>query len=105
LLQTSAIHGSQFDYGLLDLPRGLDYDWSVPNFDRDNSLYDKCGIFLCMKLIEKESTEACLQVPMIRSMDGELRYEFEDSTPTQQKVLLKVFSTLKKIMELDSHDR
>jgi hypothetical protein len=41
-----SLHGSNVPYDTWNLPRGVDYDWSVPNFPRDKHLRDTAETFL-----------------------------------------------------------
>jgi hypothetical protein len=39
-LKMMSLHGSNVPYDTSNLPRAVDYDWSVPNFPRDKHLLD-----------------------------------------------------------------
>jgi hypothetical protein len=45
-LNMMSIHGSNVLYDTCSLPRGVDYEWSVPNFLRDKHLWDTAETFL-----------------------------------------------------------
>jgi hypothetical protein len=45
-LKMMSLHGSNVPDDTWNLPRGVDYDWSVPNFPRDKQLWDTAETFL-----------------------------------------------------------
>jgi hypothetical protein len=45
-LKMMSLHGNNVQNDTWNLPRGVDYDWSVPNFPRDKKLWDTAENFL-----------------------------------------------------------
>jgi hypothetical protein len=90
-LKMMSLHGSNVPDDTWNLPRGVDYDWSVPNFLRDKHLWDTAETFLSdtKENLKTESSHA--DIPM-RFIQGEIiHYEIKDATKSQEAVLIKVF--------------
>jgi hypothetical protein len=99
ILQLSSLHGIDYDAGNEKLPRGHDYEWGTPTFIRDQSLYEgrKYLIDVNMQLYAQKEKE--LNISMRITESGEVHYDVNDATPSEVKVLLKVYSKIKEFME------
>jgi hypothetical protein len=63
-LKMMSLHGSNVPDDTSNLPRGVDYDWSVTNFPRDKQLWDTAETSLsdAKENLKKESSHA--DIPM-----------------------------------------
>jgi hypothetical protein len=63
-LKMMSHYGSNVPDDTWNLPRGVDYNWSVPNFPRDTHLWDTAETFLpdAKENLKKESSHA--DIPM-----------------------------------------
>jgi hypothetical protein len=82
-LKMMSLHGRNVPDDTWNLPRGVDYDWSVQNFPRDKHLWDTAETFLydAKENLKKESSHA--DIPM-RFIQGEIfHYNIKDATKSQ----------------------
>jgi hypothetical protein len=90
-LKMMSLHGSNVPDDTWNLPRGVDYDWSVPNFSRDKHLWDTAETFLsdAKENLKKESSHA--DIPMRFIQREIIHYNIKDAAKSQESVLNKVF--------------
>jgi hypothetical protein len=83
-LKMMSIHGSNVpDDDTWSLPRGGDYDWSVPNFPRDKHLWDTAETFISDAKENLKTEYSHADIPM-RFVQGEIvRYNIKDATKSQ----------------------
>jgi hypothetical protein len=104
-LKMMSLHGSNVPDDTWSLSRGVDYDWSVPNFPRDKHLWDTAETFLsgAKENLKKESSRA--DIPM-RFIQGEIiHYKIKDATKSQYAVLNKVFGKIREWMVWEESDK
>jgi hypothetical protein len=101
ILQLSSLYRIDYDPGHKKLPRGHDYDWGTPTFTRDQSLYEGCEYFIDVHMQLSDQKENELNTPIRSTESGEVHYDLNDATPSQVRVLLKVYSKIKEFMEWD----
>jgi hypothetical protein len=100
-----SLHGSNVPDDTWNLPRGVDYDWSVPNFPRDKHLSNTGETFLsdAKENLKTESSHA--DIPN-RFIQGEIiHYDIKDATKSQEAVLNKVFEKIRESMVWEESDK
>lgn len=99
------LHGSNIPDDTWNLPRGVDYDWSVPNFQRDKHLWDTAETFLSDAKENLKNKSSQTDIPM-RFVQGEIiHYNIRDATKSQEAVLNKVFGKIKEWMEWEESEK
>jgi hypothetical protein len=88
-LKMMSLHGRNVPDDTWNLPRGVDYDWSVPNFPRDKQLWDTAETFLSDANENPRTESSHADIPM-RFIQGEIiHYNIKDATKSQEAVLKK----------------
>jgi hypothetical protein len=104
-IKMMALHRSNVPDDTWSLPRGYDYDWSKPTFQRNPDLWKTTKTFLTEALDSSGTDVAEVDVP-VRKVDEEVvHYNIRDVMALQSAVLYKVFGKIREWMEWEAGDQ
>jgi hypothetical protein len=104
-LKMMSLHGRNVPDDTWNLPRGVDYDWSVSNFPRDKHLWDTVENFLSDAKENLKTVSSHADIP-IRFIQGEIiHYNIKDATKSQEAVLKEVFEKIREWMVWEESDK